>query len=57
MIIKANLDREGTLRSSPNLRINCGHLSVESGSLSEASGPRDNFSHWTKEEVERPLGQ
>ena len=56
VIIWASLDRESTLGSYPNLRINCGDLSVESSSRSDASGPLDNFIHWTKEEVERACG-
>ena len=53
VIISANLNRESTLSSYPSLRINCGDLSVASSSHSDASGPLDNFIHWTKEEVER----
>ncbi|XP_068701790.1 uncharacterized protein [Montipora capricornis] len=55
MIINANLDRESTWRCTPSLTINCGDLCVKSnsGSFSDASGPLDNFIHWTKEEVER----
>ena len=56
VIIRANLVRESTVTSYPSLRINCGDLRVEAGSRSDASGPLDNFIHWTKEEVERATG-
>ena len=56
VIISAKLDRESIVRSCPILRINCGDLSVKSSSRSDASGPLDNFIHWTKEEVERACG-
>ena len=55
VIIRADLNRESIypLGDDPSLRINCGDLSVKSSSRSDASGPLDNFIHWTKEEVER----
>ena len=56
VIIRAGLNRESTVSSYPNLRINCGDMSVEASSRSDASGPLDNFIHWTKEEVERATG-
>ena len=56
MIIRAHLDRESTARTNPSLTINCGDLRVSSSSRSDASGPLDNFNHWTKEEVERATG-
>ena len=55
VIIRADLNRESIypLGDDPSLRIKCGDLSVKSSSHSDASGPLDNFIHWTKEEVER----
>ena len=53
VIIRASLNRESTVSCYPNLSINCGDTSVEASSHSDASGPLDNFIHWTKEEVER----
>jgi len=53
VIMRAKVNRESTVRSYPNLRINCGDLSVEASNRTDAPGPLDNFIHWTKEEVER----
>ena len=53
MMIRASLERESSGMTYPSLRIKCGDLCVKSGSRSDASGPLANFTHWTKEEVER----